>query len=298
MDLGGDIGRVAGTDRRYLAYRLTVRSELPLPGGVEIAEGDPRLAGGCDLSVVRGRAAIEGPARALGLYRHAEGKLLFELPGIGRYLCAEDGCITVERLQDASDDLLADYLVATALPAMLWMRGEIVLHAAAAVLPGASRAVAIGGASGSGKSTVLRQLVAAGARMIADDTIRLRFSGDEIEVSGLAGGYFLAGAGQAERAFHAVPPESRAESAALGGIALLGLPRRETAEWRRLGGVDALEALLASRHRPRVPALLGRDPAVLATLAAIAARVPVVAWSRANGAALDAGEQALLAGLS
>lgn len=230
-----------------------------------------------------GDATLAGPARALGPYRLAGNRLLFEMPGVARYRCEAGERITVERAAGASESAVAGYLIATALPALLWMRGDIVLHMAAALLPGMSGAIAFGGATGSGKSSILAQLVAAGASMVADDTMCVRFDGEGPVVSGLPGGYFLAGE-DADRMFRTVPPELAVSATRLAGIVVLG-PRRSAgpAAFHALTGASAFEALLAGRHRPRIPTLLGRDKALLPVLARLSGKLPIHRWDRFEG---------------
>jgi len=213
---------------------------------------------------------------------------------IAFYRCDAGRRIVVERMGDTSESEAARYLIATALPALLWMRGEIVLHVAAALLPGATRAIAIGGVSGAGKSTILRQLVAIGASVVADDTLCLRFDGLTMTVSGLAGGYFVAKG--AQRGFEMVPPERQAASAPLAGLVMLGARSLSGGPtFHTLSGVAALEALLASRHRPRIPTLLGKNRALLPVLARLSETLPIQLWNRQEGLpALDPAEVAQL----
>jgi hypothetical protein len=226
-----------------------------------------------------GDTALADPTRELGPYRLAGDRLLFEMPGVARYRCEAGERITVEHVAGASESAVAGYLIATALPALLWMRGDIVLHVAAVLLPGMSGAIAFGGATGSGKSSILAQLVAAGAGVIADDSLCLRFDRDGPVVSGLPGGYFLAD--DVARGFRTVPPEQRLTSARLAGIVMLGARRSSgRAAFHFLAGASAFEALLASRHRARVPALLGRDKALLPVLADLSGTVPIHRWDR------------------
>lgn len=276
-----------------------VRSALALPGGIALESGDPRLAAGIDIEIAEGDAKLQGFARELGPYRRAGDSLLFEMPGIARYRCDAGARMIVERIGDTSEGVAASYLIATALPALLWMRGEIVLHAAAALLPGAAGAIAIGGASGTGKSTILRQLVAAGACVVADDSVCLRFSGADMTVSGLAGGYFVAEAdNDRSRRFEVVQPEHQIPAAPLTGLVMLRARLSSGAPaFHPLRGVAALEALLGSRHRPRVPALLGNNKAMLPVLARFSETLPIHLWNRREGAAaLDPAEMAWLTG--
>lgn len=258
---------------------------------------DPRLEAGIDIEIIEGDAALPGPVRELGPYRLAGDSLLFEMPGIARYRCDAGARMIVERIGDATESVAASYLIATALPALLWMRGELVLHAAAAMLPGAAGAIAIGGASGTGKSTVLRQLVAAGASVVADDSLCVRFNGADVTVSGLAGGCFVTEAdNDTSRRLEIVPPEHQIRAAPFAGLVMLGARLSSGgAAFHPLSGVAALEALLASRHRPRIPTLLGNNKAMLAALAHLSERLPVHLWHRREGAAaLDRAEMAWL----
>ena len=271
-----------------------VRSDLALPGGIALGDDDPRVAAGVDIEIIEGDAALNGPASVLGPYRLAGDSLLFEMARVALYRCDAGRRIIVERIGGTSESEAARYLIATALPALLWMRGEIVLHMAAAIMPGATRAVAIGGVSGGGKSTILAQLVAMGASVVADDTLCLRFDGSAMTVSGLAAGYFVATG--AQRGFEMVPPEHQAASAQLAALVMLG-PRTESGGpiFSALSGVAALEALLASRHRPRIPTLLGKNRALLPVLARLSGTLPIQRWNRQEGApALDPAELAQL----
>ena len=247
-----------------------------------LEQDDPRVDNP-DIEIVMGDATLPGPARALGPYRLAGDTLLFEMPRIARYRCEAGARITVESAAGASESAVAGYLIATALPALLWMRGDIVLHMAAAVLPRMSGAIAFGGATGSGKSSILDQLVAAGASVVADDTICVRFDGESPIASGLPGGYFLAG-DDAVRAFRTVPFGQRVSSTRLAGVVMLG-PRKAAgaAEFHALTGAAAFEALLAGRHRPRVPILLGKDKALLPVLARLSRDLPIHRWDRVEG---------------
>lgn len=269
----------------YRAYGLTIASTLEIPGGLPVAAN----GGLADIDVREGPVAVEG--EQFGPYRlRDDGRLVFEAAGVARYLC-DAGSVTVERYGPDKDRATAGYLIATALPAVLWMRGEIVLHAAAALMPGAEAAVAIMGVSGSGKSTVLQAMVAMGARIVADDTICVRRTGRGVEASGLAGGYFLSAR---PRVFHAVP--GGLDSAPLAGMVLLETPRVAGAPEIEPGSrLEALTLLIANRHRPRVPVILGLQPQLMLPMAEIAGALAVHRWRRREGAtALTPEEIALL----
>lgn len=285
------------------AFGLAIRSELPVPGATVMDADDPLCSKGVDLEILEGSAALHGPCVQSGPYRYAGDTLLFERQGTARYLCSSGARIVVEPFPGAFEFDVCAVLIATAIPAALWMRGDIVMHAAAVVLPGSTRAFAIGGVSGSGKSTVLSQLIASGARVVGDDTLCLRLHGDSVQVSGLAAAYFLSEA-QAEvhqeRAIHAVPEKQQQASAELAAFAVLSLPRAtDDFAFEKLEGIVALQALLASRHRPRVPQLLRAHGGLLAKFGELARLIPTYSWSRrASLKTLDADELTFLAAAS
>ena len=245
----------------YRAYGLTIQSTLDIPGAIAIA-GD---AGPVDIVVTEGPVAVGSNWSGLTELSD-DGRVMFEARGAARFLCEADA-VTLDRIAGANDRKIGGFLIATALPAVLWMRGEIVLHAAAVMLPGTAGALAIMGAQWSGKSTVLRSLIAMGARIVADDTVCVRRAAAGIEASGLSGGYFL---GKPPRAYHAV--EGGIDTAPLTGIMLLTPRTGDEPDIRKLPPIEALTGLIAHRHRPRIPALLGRTGGRAAGVRMAAAR--------------------------
>lgn len=272
-----------------IAHGLAVRSCVTIPGATAVA---PDAATTVDIDIAMGEIADGG--EVIGPYRLQADALVFEASGVARFRCQATS-IVIAPIGDASDEAIAGFLVATALPATLWMRGDIVLHGAAAQLPGAAGVVAILGPSGSGKSTVLSRLVKSGARIVADDSIRVTRTPSGFEASGLAGGYFLGGE---PRVFNPVPAETRLTAAPLIGIAVLDSRRSaEGPDIRRMEALGAFQALLGNRHRPRVPRLLGLEPALLARIGALAWQLPVHHWARREGVVeLEGTELDLLAG--
>lgn len=260
----------------FIAYGLRVRSDIRIPGALPHADA----AGEADIAI-----ASNPPSAAQSelIYRFEGADLCFTAPRVAEYRCATN-TIRVTPHPGAREAAVAEMLIATALPALLWMRGKFVLHAAAAQLPGAHGAVAIAGVSGSGKSTVLAQLVEAGAAVVGDDTLALDPHGGAAEAAGLPGGYFVRGMEGAARTYHAVAPDRSRRRAQLAAILMLSRADAEApGSLRRLGPVERVAQLLAHRHRPRVPALLGRDAATLADSTLLAAAVPIYSWQRPAG---------------
>lgn len=147
--------------QRLTGYGLRLASQLAVPGAMpEAGDAAP------DVMIVREppTSTQAGPVYAL-----MPDGLQFMCAGVATYRIGTD-TIAVAPDPDAAPGAVSGMLVATALPALLWLRGRFVLHAAAAQLAGGD-AVAIAGGTGSGKSTVLAQLVDAGAALLGDDTI-------------------------------------------------------------------------------------------------------------------------------
>ncbi|WP_343519273.1 ATP-binding protein [Sphingomonas sp.] len=270
--------------RGFLAYGLRIRSQLDIPGA--LADG----AADAEVEITR---ASPSAAQSDRLYRFEGDELCFTAPGVAEYRCRPDQ-LRVTPHPAASEAEVTALLIATALPALLWMRSGFVLHAAAAHLPGWERAIAIAGPSGSGKSTILAQLVAAGASILGDDTIAIDAAARPGEACGLPGGYFLGG-GERPRDFHAVPSDRGLVRDRLGAILILSRGGDPAPSFGRFTPVEAVAQLLAHRHRPRVPALLGRHGATLADSALLAATIPLYSWPRSAGPELAAWEWAGLA---
>lgn len=259
--------------QRLTGYGLRLASQLPVPGAVADDIDAPP-----DVTIVQDAPARPG---AGPVYAATPDGLRFTCPGVASYHIVADR-IAVVPDPEAAPGMVSGMLVATALPALLWLRGRFVLHAAAAQLPGGG-ALAIAGGTGSGKSTILAQLIGAGAALIGDDTIAFDPATGR-HASGLAGGWFLGEAADGGRRFVAVDPARALTSAAIGAILVLDRPQAIEGGMDRLDPVAAVTHLLASVHRPRVPAVLGRAGATLRHATLLARQIPLYSWRRRVGA--------------
>ena len=263
---------------RYCGYDLLIDSGVVIPGAMLLDDA----AQAADIVISYGPCAVPAEATArLGPYRLQGTSLYFEADGVAIYRCDAGRSITVQPAPDADDAAVAGLLIATALPALLWMRGEIVLHAAAVAMPGSGQVVAITGTSGSGKSTLLAQLIEAGASVVADDTICVRMRGERCWVSGLPGGYFSVGTSVEERDYHPIAVDRQRRAMPLAALFVLG-PTMEVPE-TALGQAAALSALLRARHRPRAVAILGAEGVALQQLALLTRKFPVYDLARPAG---------------
>jgi hypothetical protein len=243
----------------FRAYGLNIASEFEIPGGIPLerpmAEADIVIC--ADDTSIGEVEAVNGP------YSRSGNALLFDAAGVARYYAPTSRQLFIEPYRGADSSDIGALLIATALPMLLWMRGGIVLHAAGIVPERMDRAIAIAGPSGIGKSTLAAGLVQTGACLVGDDSLWLTLRDDEPVVSGLSAMLFRSADSGCPRAEMIIPPESQVEQAQLSAIITLSITDSETqAAPRRLLGADAIQALLRSRHRPKIPAILGQEAAL------------------------------------
>lgn len=251
-----------------------IDTDYPIPGTLRADAA--ALAG--DALRIRWRPAIAAPAEQRPIWCHADA-LWFDPPGVARYRCTPRA-IEITPIAGAARDDIDGLLVATALPAVLWLQEALVLHAAAIVPRDGDRAIAIAGASGSGKSRLAAALLADGARLVADDSIAIGWRQDRPVCAGLAGGYHLSDAADTPRLFFPVPAPCR--SAALAAVVVLD----DAPAYARLRGVEAIRTMLANRHRASVPRLCGLEARRLPDIVRLAREVPVYRWSASEADAL------------
>ena len=274
-------------DRHALiGFGLSIDSDRAVPGMIP---DHAAAAPGLSISTLPAQSMGEPPPP---IYRWTDGTLTFSTPGVGCYACRGDA-ITITPVPDADPETVTALLIATALPAAMWLRGDVMLHAAGVIAPSRQSVLAIAGPSGIGKSALTAQFVDDGGTLAADDSIRLRRGGDAIEASGLPGGYHLGHASDDMREFHRVPAERSVRAARIGAVAILSRTPGPSA-LIRLNPIQAVERLLANLHRPAIPAALGRRAQALAIIAFIADNCAVYEWRRPV-AALNVAERDMLA---
>lgn len=275
---------MSAVERNLFGFGHAIASDLAVPGALPASA---ELHGADEpLSILRNppRSSVSD-----AIYHRDGNALWFSPPGVGQYRCSHSR-IEVSPDPHGDPQALTELLIATALPAVQWLRGHFVLHAAGVILPGHSSAIAICGASGSGKSTAAAALLERGAKLVGDDTLRLANRATGWSAAGLPGGLFRSEPNRTERRFQSVAPPCAVPEAQLSAIVVLG-ERSAVPSLQALDGVAALGQLLAMQHRPRVPAILGRYAEVLQMAAGIIRFLPVFAWHRrSDSAELDDSE--------
>lgn len=244
----------------FRAYGLNIASEFDIPGGIR-AEVSSFNA---DIVIRKGAASIGEVQATSGPYSRNGKALLFDAAGVARYFAPSSRKLFIEPNRDADPRHVCELLIATALPMLLWMRGGIVLHAAGIVPAGMDGAIAIAGPSGIGKSTLAVGLMQAGGRLVGDDSLWVTLRNGNANVSGLSEALFQSNEPNYPRARISIPLESQVEEVSLCAIITLRINDSEPpAAPRMLQGPDAIEALLRVRHRPKIPAILGLEAALL-----------------------------------
>lgn len=256
--------------RTSIGFGLRISTPIDLPGAIRTGQAAP-----ADIEIEFGVTPRWAERVAWGPYRVADADLFeFAMPGLARFTCTGRRRVTIDPEKGADRAAIAVMLIATVIPALFWARGEIVLHAAAWAPPGGGSGIALAGVSGIGKSTQAARAMGRGAYLIGDDTIRLRAVGGAVLASGLPGGLFVRRpAEDGERDFVPSPPGRQWVEHRLGALLVLD---PAVARPSRVSGPRALAALLRHRHRPRIAALLGTEPAFLDSLAHIAGSLKIV----------------------
>lgn len=274
--------------RCQIGFGQWIDSDRPIPGAIA-------GTGSATLRIRHLPPASFDPADAL--YERTENGLVFQPPDVGRYRCDRTDIVVTPHV-GANAEHVSALLIATALPACLWLQGAFLLHAAAVRLPGQEQAIVVAGPSGAGKSTIAAELVARDGYLVADDCVAVSRNASNWTISGLPGGWFTRNTPDRDREFIPVR-EGRASYDAIPMAILIVTREARQPGLQRLGSLRAIEAILANQHRPRIPAVIGCRGECLKTAVQLAGAIPVYAWHRREGARhLDGQEWSTLEAMS
>lgn len=271
----------------YTAYRLRIRSDVPLPELVPAAFDTP------DISIAAGVVRRLCPTWGARVVEYEEDAVYFALGGFASFRI-RDGSHVEYELPAGMDPAPLNFAILGPLMALLMqMRGLYVLHGSAVSVGG--RAAMFLGDKGAGKSTTLGATLAAGHPMLTDDVLAVATEG----VPAVIPGYPQIKLDPAAAARFPLPPHRvlhidvpgfekhrvRFEEASFAAHpapagAVYVLERGATAAARRLDPAASLGALLRFSYIVRFgeAALAGpRAARHFAQAAAIANTVPVYA---------------------
>jgi hypothetical protein len=218
----------------------------------------------------------------------------------GTFDIGSDGSLIVwTPTPNADPDLVRSDVLGRVLSVALHVTGDLCLHGSAAAF--GDRAVVLDGHKRHGKSTLVKALVAAGARFIADDAARitsdpprvtlgvptLRLSADSAHHFGVEAAAALAGDKLVLRAHEQDRPSE--PWLPLDAVYVVS-PRRATPETPAVSRrqLNQLDATLTLVQQGKSGALLGKEEAgvVLARVSALARQVPVFVLEVARDLAL------------
>lgn len=154
----------------YLAYQLVIESDLALP---ELPPAATDLAASpVDVRIRLTDVAPDGlpGGQQLGPFLWVTPESLWlEVPRVARFLVQAGNSIRVEPAPGVDEDSVRVFLLGSALGALLFQRGHLVLHGNA-IRIGDACMVCVGH-SGAGKSTLAAGFMQRGYQILADDVV-------------------------------------------------------------------------------------------------------------------------------
>ena len=152
---------------RFNAYNLSIESELTLP------ELLPCLStNSADVDIRIGSVRDDGirDGEQLGPFLWATTSALWlKVPHIARFLITDGNAITIDPEQGIDEDSIRVFLLGSALGALLFQRGYLVLHGNAIRI--GDQCMVCVGHSGAGKSTLAAGFMQRGYEILADDVV-------------------------------------------------------------------------------------------------------------------------------
>jgi hypothetical protein len=285
----------------YKLHGLVFASEIELP---ELAGRPASTAVPADVRIRLGE--VEPPATAPELKAVAtpNGAFFLGVPKVARFLVRRDGDVIVDPLDDGFRDDLGEvrgFLLGWIVTLVCTQRNFLALHASAVAF--GDRVVAFMGDQGAGKSTLAAHCVQVGAKLVADDLLRVELadSGPPRAHPGMPllklWRQTLEGMGRdanelAPAWWHdhkfLVPFSGELVENALPIACIHVLEQDETAgagRFEPLAAAAAVSALVANSHDIYVLDAIGRRPGHLDDCVRLAGNVEIVRLARRHDAA-------------
>ena len=151
--------------KKYKLYGLTVASDWPL------LECLPEHEKASDIRFTQGLVPAEGiDHESKGMWEQSnDGDFWMDIDDVARYWVRNGEEIIVEPYPDADESSIRVYLLGSALGALLYQRGLLLIHGNAIEVNGACLVCV--GDSGAGKSTLAAAFLQNGYRLLADDVV-------------------------------------------------------------------------------------------------------------------------------
>lgn len=148
--------------KKYRAFGFDIHSELEIP---EFLAGD----GPPDFEIFLDNTpdTLENPTFSALRFQTSANEFLLTVDGVARYYVQNGKKISIERLNNASDNSVRLFLLGSAFGALFIQRDLLPMHASSVCVDG--KAVLFTGRSGIGKSTMAAALRKKGYKTISDD---------------------------------------------------------------------------------------------------------------------------------
>lgn len=150
----------------FQLYGLTVKSDIHLPECL-LAVSNSEV----DVRFINGLVPENGidPASEDSWEQSIEGEFWLNVEEVARYWIRQGNEIIIEPYPDADEESIRVYLLGSAIGALLFQRGLLLIHGNAIEVDGAC--VVCVGDSGAGKSTLAAAFLQEGYRLLADDVV-------------------------------------------------------------------------------------------------------------------------------
>jgi hypothetical protein len=167
----------SGGLRFYRVHGLVLASEIELP---ELAALQIAFDAAPDVHIRLGALARPDGAApvALDVVARPDGAAFVEVPDVARYVAKDGREIIVAPDGEAHPGQVRTFLLGWAMTLICHQRDFLTLHASAVAF--GDQVVAFAGDPGAGKSTLAAHCVEAGARLVADDLLRVSIVGESV----------------------------------------------------------------------------------------------------------------------
>ena len=161
---------------RYLAFGLSVLSDIPLPELSSISEKKEKV----DVIIKKEDLSLLWSQLSTHPYSVIvqDNFVMFQLPNVAIFLIKNGNEIIYTPLKEARQDHIRLYLLGSCMGALLMQRKVFPLHGSAIEIEG--KAYAIVGESGAGKSTLASTFLKKGYKLLSDDVVAVTIADNNI----------------------------------------------------------------------------------------------------------------------
>lgn len=155
---------------RHTAYNLSIASDIDLPELLPDRAESSALPADVRIRFadVQHQALVDAQQLGPFLWANREN-LLLEVPHVARFLVQNGNAIAIDPAPGIDEDSIRVFLLGSAMGALLFQRGQLVLHGNAIRI--GDQCMVCVGHSGAGKSTLAAGFMQRGYEVLADDVV-------------------------------------------------------------------------------------------------------------------------------